>query len=262
MKVIEGPQLASELERKLPWFIDIFLYPLSISGLIHIVIFLCAPFLIGLIYRFILNHIWPVGDLMAILLYLLFVGYVLYYLSWCVVDSAKGGLRAPDITIYSTPDRGELLSQLFLTLGSVAVCFCPVSVYYILTERTDLLFWLLLAYGIFFLPMVLLRAVMFDSVNALNPISIIGSIFKAFLPYCGLILVFCVLAAVLRPIISNLPKPRDLTVAINYLTVVLSYLLGAAFFYHKIALIYFAMITTHLLGRFYWWHKDKLDWGL
>jgi hypothetical protein len=209
-----------------------------------------------------LQYIWLVGGFMALILYLLLIGYILYYLSWCVINSAKGGLRAPDITIYEVPDKGELLSQLFLILGSVAVCFCPASVYYIFTERTDLLFWLLLAYGIFFLPMVLLRAVMFDSVDSLNPISIIGSIFKAFLPYCGLILVFCILAAILRPIISNSPKPQNLLAAFNYLTILLSYQSGAVFFYHKIALIYLAMIAAHLLGRFYWWHKDKLDWGL
>lgn len=258
MKVLEDPQL--ERKRKLPWFIDIFLYPLSISGIINLIIFLCAPILINLIHRFILNYIWLVGGFMAVILYLLFVGYVLYYLSWCVVDSAKGGLRAPDITIYDTPDKAELLSQLFLVLGSVAVCFCPASVYYIFTERTDLLFWLLLAYGIFFLPMVLLRAIMFDTVNALNPILIVGSIFKAFLPYCGLILIFCIFAVVLRPFISNLPKPESFIATINYLDIVLSYQSGAALFCRKVALIYLAMIAAHLLGRFYWWNKDKLDW--
>ena len=260
MKIIEEPPLA--VKRKWPWLIDIFLYPLSISGLIHLVIFLCAPLFISLIYRFLLQQLWPVGELMAAILYLLFVGYVLYYLSWCVIDSTKGGLRAPDISIYNTPDRGELVSQLFLMFGSVAVCFCPVAIYYVITERADLSFWLLSAYGGFFLPMALLTVAMFDSVNALNPILIIGSIFRTFFPYCGLVLVFCVLGGLVATIISNMPKPQLLRQTPFYISMVLNYLLGTAYTYQKIAFIYLAMVAAHLLGRFYWWHKDKLNWGL
>ena len=255
MKVIEEPKLAAEVERKLPWPIDILLYPTSVSGIIHLVIFLLAPLLIK-------KLVFIYFGIVSLVLYMLLIGYVFYYIGHCVFDSSKGGYRAPDISIYNVPDRGELISQLFLMFGGVAVCFCPAAIYYVITEQTDLLFWLLSTYGIFFLPMVLLTVVMFDSVDALNPIVIIRSIFRIFFPYCGLILVFCVLGGLVAPIISNLPKPHVLQQTPFYICMVLNYLLGTAFIYQKIALIYLAMVAAHLLGRFYWWHKDKLDWGI
>jgi hypothetical protein len=256
VKVVEEPQLV--VERKLPWLIDIFLYPLSASGIIHLAIFLFIPLLIK---KLILSFIDYYG-VVSLVLYMLLIGYIFYYLGHCVFSSSKGGYRAPDISIYNTPDRSELISQLFLMFGSVAVCFCPTAVYYIFTQRTGLVFWMLGACGAFFFPMVLLSAVMFDSVSALNPILIIGSIFKTFFPYCGLVLFFGlpILLAVL--IISNLPQPRTLMGVVNYIFLVLNYLLGTAFIYQKIAFIYLSMIAAHLLGRFYWWHKDKLGWGI
>jgi len=253
VKVIEEPQLA--VKRKLPWPIDILLYPMSISGIIHLVIFLFAPLLIKR-----LTFIY--FGIVALALYMLLVGYVFYYFGHCVFYSSKGGWRAPDISVYNAPDRGDLLSQLFLMLGSVAVCFCPAAIYYIVTERTNLLFWLLSVYGFFLLPMVLLTVVLFDSVDALNPIVIIRSIFRTFFPYCGLILVFCALGGLVAPIISNLPKPHALPQAPFYICMLLNYLLGTAFIYQKIAFIYLLMVAAHLLGRFYWWYKDKLNWGI
>jgi len=253
MKIIEEPQL--EVKRKLPWLIDILLYPTSVSGIIHLVIFLLAPLLIKK-----LTFIY--FGIVSLVLYMLLVGYVFYYIGHCVFHSSKGGWRAPDISTYNAPDRGDLISQLFLMLGCVAVCFCPAAIYYIITERTDLLFWLLSAYGFFFLPMVLLTVVLFDSVDALNPIVIIRSIFRTFFPYCGLILVFCVLGGLAAPIISNLPKTHALRQTPFYICMVLDYLLGAEFIYQKIAFIYLVMVAAHLLGRFYWWYKDKLNWGI
>ncbi len=257
MKIIENPQLVTE--RKVPWLIDILLYPMSISGIIHLVIFLVTPFLIR---KFVLPFLDVFGGILSLVIYVLFVGYVFYYLGHCVFDSSRGGRRAPDIAVYNTPGKGELLSQLFLTFGGFAACFCWASVYYIFTERTDLIFWALTAGGIFFLPMALLKVILFDSIDALEPISIIRSIFKTFLPYCGLVLVFCVLGGLIAQITSTLPLPGGLRAAIMYIPIVLNYLLGTAFIYQKVAFIYLAMVAANLLGRFYWWHKDKLGWGI
>lgn len=239
MKVVEDAQLA--VKRKLPWFIDALFYPVSISGIIHIVIFLVVPFVISLINRYILGWVWPVGELMALLLYLLYIGYVFSYLGFCIFDSSKGGLRAPDISMELTPDKGELVWQLFLILGSIAVCFWPTAVSYILTERTDRTFWLLLSGGIFFFPIALLRGIMFDSYDALNPISIIGSALSAFLPYCGLVLLICGFGGFVAIILPRLPVWGFVSRGVS---------------------IYLLFVVAHLLGRFYWWHKEKLDWGL
>ena len=119
--------------RTLPWLIDIFLYPFSLSGIIHMVIFAIIP---PLLWLLVLRYIRPFGGVPYLILYLLFAGYFFYYISYCVFDSSRGGLRAPDVTIYDSPDKIELFSQVFLVIGVVAVCFFPAVIYYI-TDRTS-----------------------------------------------------------------------------------------------------------------------------
>ncbi|HEY5504525.1 MAG TPA: hypothetical protein VIK28_05150 [Sedimentisphaerales bacterium] len=246
-------------ERTLPWLIDIFLYPMNISGVIHMVIFAIIP---PLLWLLVLRYIHPFGGVPYLILYLLLAGYAFYYISYCVFDSSRGGLRAPDVTIYDSPDKIELFSQVFLVIGVVAVCFFPAVIYYITTERIDLLFWLLSAVCIFFLPMAVLTAVLFDSVDALNPVTIITSIYRTFLPYCGLVLAFSVLAGLIAPVILGLPKPGNLIAGLIYLQLLMDYLLGTAYFWYKIAFVYLSIVSAHLLGRFYLRYKKELNWGI
>jgi hypothetical protein len=246
-------------QRTLPWYIDIFLYPFSLSGIIHLVIFIVTPLLIGLI---VLRFLELCFGFMSLIVYLLFTGYFFYYIGYCVFDSSRGGLRAPDVTIYDAPNKSELGSQIFLMIGAVAVCFFPAIIYYIATERTDLLFWLLSAVCIFFLPMAILTAILFDSVNALNPVMIIASVYRTFAPYCGLVLTFSVLAGPIVLVIYSLPQPQTLLSGLFYVISITYYLLGTAFMWYKIAFVYLAMVSAHLLGRFYLRYKKKLNWGI
>ncbi len=229
-------------ERKLPWFIDMFLYPLSVSGIIHLAIFLLVPLLIGLLDRFILSYAGSYGGIVALILYILLIGYMFYYLSECIRDSAKGNWRAPDISLQPIPDKGELISQLLYLLGSAAICFWPTAVYYILTEQTDLIFWLLLICGCFFFPMGVLVVFMFGSISALNPLLIIGSIVDTFLHYSGMILFFYALGGLVALIVSIVPK------------------FGILSYIPKFLSIYLLMVAAHLLGRFYWRYQEKLNW--
>jgi len=256
----EEPPLADEC--KLPWFVDIFLYPLNISGLIHLVIFLCAPIFISLIHRFILGYIWPVGELIVAILYLLFVGYVLYYLSWCVIDSTKGGLRAPDITLQASPAKGELLGWVGILLACTAVCFWPAAVYYILTGKTDFLYWLLTALGLLFFPMALLAGFLYDSIGGLNPRLIIKSVIKTFPTYLPVVIFFAGLFAVFSRVIPQLPQSESLESMLLYLSQVINIIFNPRFALRLTGFIYLAMIGAHILGRFYWLNKDKFDWGL
>lgn len=263
MKILEeDPPLATE--RELPWIIDIFLYPFSAAGMIHLAIFCLAPPLLGFINRLALSRI-PFGTLIDLVLLLLLTAYALYYLSCCVFDSSKGGRRAPDITVQYAPDKSDLISQLFLVLASIAICFWPVAVYYVLIRRVDLFFWLLSAFGIFLFPMALLAAILFDATHALNPIFMIASVFKTLPKYCGLVLFYCILGAIVAAVIYNirhLSAPQDLTGTIHYPRRLINYFFTAAFIYKAMAFAYLAMVGAHLLGSFYWWHKDKLGWGL
>ncbi|MHC4658981.1 MAG: hypothetical protein ACYS83_07370 [Planctomycetota bacterium] len=243
MKVIEEPQLA--LKRKLPWFVGVLLYPASAHSITYIAIFLFLLFLIGLLDKFVLPYARHYGGIFSLLLNVLLIGYIFYYFTYCIFDSSRGGLRAPNISTEHAPDKADLILQLFLILGSVAICFWPTAVYYyIIAKRIDLTFWVLAAGGTFFFPMALLASVLFDSADALNPILIIGSILKTPLSYCGLILSFCIfggLVAVIFLVLERLP------------------VLG---FISKAVTLYLLFVAAHLLGRFYWWHKDKLDWGI
>ena len=266
---LERESPAEEIEEasryKLPWLIDVLLYPASVSGAIHLAIFLFLPPLAWAFLRLGPMGLFFIFVPLCVGVYLVLVGYMLYYICLCIFDSAKGGRRAPDITTLDIPGAGELISQLFLILGAIAICFWPAGLYYVFTKKGDLVFWVLSTCGIFFFPMALLAGVLFDATHALNPVSIIGSISRTFLPYCGLVPLFCVLGGLLAVIASSifsLPSTQTLQQGIAQIMLVLNRLFHVSFTYPGMAFIYLAMVAAHLLGRFYWWHKDKLGWGI
>jgi len=256
----EKTETAAPVQRKLPWLIDIFLYPLSISGLIHLVIFLCVPILLSLAYQFLLQYIYPVGDLILAILYVLFVGYVLYYLSWCIIDSTKGGLRAPDMNLQSSPAKGEIIECVGIFLACIVVCFWPAAVYYILTKKTDFLYWLLTAAGLLFFPMALLAGFLNDSISGLNPMLIIKSVIKTFPAYFPVVIFFAGFFAVLSRVIPPLPQSKGLEPMLLYLSQVINVFFNARYALRSTGFIYLAMIGAHILGGFYYKYQEKLDW--
>ena len=248
MKIIEEePPLVDEC--KLPPIIDAFLYPISSSGLVHLAVFLLAPILVSFFVRLLSIFLGPylregTGYIMRYLtvpFYIVFYSYVLYYIALCIFNSTKGRRRAPDIPISGTLDIGDLASQAILLLGCVAICYWPAAIYYLIKNQTDSWFWLLSACGTFFLPMTFLRGVMFDSFDALNPVSIIWSIIKTFLPYCWLVLFFFTVGGLIAAVLPKLPIWSALIQAVK---------------------IYLIFILAHRVGWFYWQHEDKLDWGI
>jgi hypothetical protein len=248
MKILEeDPPLADEC--KLPWIIDAFLYPTSASGLVNLAVFVLAPRLVSFLVGVLTALLGPflqfgtryITLFLTVPFYIVFGCYVCYYIAHCVLDSTKGHRRASDIPIANTFDIGDLVSQVILLVGCVAICFWPVAVYYVLTRRSDVWFWLLSAYGVFFLPMSFLGGVMFDSFDALNPLQIVRSVCRTFLPYCGLALFFCALGAFIVVISPRLPVWSFVRDGVE---------------------IYLVFVLAHRLGWFYWWYKDKLEWGL
>jgi len=227
---------------RLPWFIDIFLYPLNLAGVVHLIglwllLFLFCPFIIAFV---------GLGIEYIPIVYFLPVAYTLYYFAECIRDSASGARRAPDLrAIQVKPDRWDYVSQLLIVVGSIAACFSPVAVYYIVTEQSDLIYWLILACGGFFFPMVLLAVVLFDSFNALNPILIIGSIFRTLLPYCGMVLFFYAGALLFMKIDSPVNR---------------FWLLPTVPFLIKVVQLYMIIVAVGLLGRFYRRFEKKLNW--
>ncbi len=234
-------------QRKLPWIVDIFLYPISLPGLMHLSIFTIIPLLISLVGRL----LGPLGMAIALPGFLINIAITLYlawYVTECVRDSAKGGQRAPEA--FATAGLGEMWSQSLHIIGCYLIFLGPVLFYSSFSNKTDIVFWLLLAYGVFFFPMGLLACVMFDSISGLNPILLIVSIFSTFFQYCGLVLLISGIVLGYKAI----PMIQTDNAQSNTVTMIL---LGSAFF---LILLYITFVVAHLIGRFYWRYEEKLNW--
>jgi hypothetical protein len=165
---------------KLPWILDILLYPTSIPGLINLGIFWILPIFLGFIRRILpIPFVWTIGSFVV-------ATYMCYYLMECIRDSAKGGIRAPE-NISSMPSTSDTVSQTMEIVASIVIFWGPVAAYsmykifwqttgsnFAYNLRTDTVFWLLLGYGIFFFPMGLLALAMFNSTSAFNPFLFYG----------------------------------------------------------------------------------------
>ena len=253
-------------KREFPWFIDIFLYPISKAGLTTIGVIIGVPlvmnllvFLLGIIMLAFPPMLVFVAffGIIAWLINILIVLFAYWYLCECIRDSSCGGIRAPE-TIATTPGMGEIFWQFMKLLACFIFFWGPLAAYIFSTGAMRLFVLMdskpmesalspsiaipLLAYGVFFFPMGLLAVVIFDSVAGLNPILIIGSIFSTFFQYCGLILLFFAIGALFIISMTILPQ---------------FWLLG---FFSNVTLLYMAMVYAHLLGRFAWHYKEKLNW--
>lgn len=231
-------------ERRYPWPLDVLLYPSSGSGLTMLALLVGVPLVLDLIHRFVpvLGRL-GLAFLIARIAFGLYVGY---YFAECVYDSAKGGTRAPKV-FGGTLDWSEIWSRVSYLLAVYFVYALPAVVCERLGGRGHPVFWALLAYGLVFFPMGLLAMVMLDSISALNPLLLLGSIFRVFLPYCGLMLLF---AVVVVPVwLAHRGTPEGLPpLWLEIVGLTIS--------------SYGAFLLAHILGRFYWRCNEQLDWGL
>jgi len=168
--------------------------------------------------------------------------YLYWYYAQCVRDSCVGGLRAPE-TINISEDLWEMFFQLLKIIFCGIVFLGPAELYFQFTEEVDIIFWSILCIGIFLFPMGLLGVILFDSLSALNPVLIVGSIMRAFIPYCGLV----VLLGGIAWMITNVGADTE--------SVFLEIFIEAFN-------IYFLMVFSHLLGRFFFKYQKILDWGV
>ncbi len=228
-------------ERKHPWFIDIFLYPICTPCLVTIGIVIIIPLLLNLA----MGLLGPFGILLIVPgMFVNFVisMYFLWYLAECIRDSAEGGIRAPE-TLANAPSLGELFGQLLRLLICILIFAGPMGYYYIKTHRTDSIFWSLLALAVFFLPIGLLAVTMFDSTRGLNPLLLIGSVFSTHFIYFALVVILC---AIVLSVIFILKTLSSIW----------------AVFLSGYFVMYILFIVAHLLGRFYWRYQEKLNWDI
>ena len=231
-------------KRKYPWFIDIFLYTTSKSGLVNLAIF-TAIFTIVYLLR---TNLSTIGRLISMPLAIIGL-YMGWYFTECVRDSAKGGTRAPEAFAYM--GLGEMWEQVQHIVGVYLVYPAPVLFYQIFTNRLDTIFWILLITGTFFFPMALLSCIMFDSARGLNPILLLVSIFSTFFQYCGLVLlvIMIILSFIFMIEISGANNMAKFSISILILS-------GILFFLQ----MYISLVIAHLIGRFYWRNEEKLNW--
>ncbi len=254
LQMLQGVPLPGKQDeapgRKLPWIMDIFLYPLSRAGLSVLLISVGVPFLLRVIVRFfflLMASFAPLFIFWVLFIVLhwaslaMFVLYVNWYLCECIRDSATGGIRAVDTTA-TTPGLGEILGQAFKVVLSAAVCMAPALIYLNHSRSADSVFQALYGAGGFLIPMAVLAVVMFDALHGLNPFLLLGSILRMPVQYCALV-AFCYVSCLLVPLAGY-----------YYLK---QWILGSALLFLT---FYQLLILAHLLGRFYWRNEARLNW--
>ena len=225
-----------------PWPLGAFLYPLNPAGIVHLIalwflLFVLCPSImmsVGLGLEFI-----PI-------VYTLPIAYAVYYLSECIRDSLGGSRGAPAFWMHPTDSsKWDCISQTFLVLGSVAVCFYPVALCRGLRGQFDWISALLAATGGFFFPMLLLAVMWFDSFSGLSLRLILQSIGRTFLPYCALVLIWFGLAVLF--VGQGIER---FWVQIPPLSVLACRLLQ----------FYLVFVAAAVLGGFHHRYGDRFDW--
>ncbi len=238
--------------RRLPWIIDIFLYPFNTAGLTMLALCVGIPFVLRVMSKSlnVLCMLAPVALIVWVPVIiahwtslLLFCMYMNWYVCECIRDSACGGIRATE-TAGTAPGLWEILTQIFYVLACLLFSLSPALVYWKLTHRTDAALWTLYGVGAFLLPMGLLAVVMSESLRALNPIPLARSILSTFFQYCGLVVFYYAV---------NLLFVLSFYFILNPQLWFVFYLLGIVAFGE-------ALVLAHLLGRFYWKHEERLYW--
>jgi len=227
--------------RKLPFFIDIFLYPVSFWGLVNLAIIIAVPELMDFLQKIMITQLSCLFGLIALIIKVVVFLFMYWYFAECVRDSAEGGLRAPNVR-GDVPGWVDMFLQMVNIIGCLLIFFLPFVIYVLAARRIDVIFWLLLIYAVYFFPMALLAVVVLDSPVGLNPRLLYNSISNTFRQYCGLVLL--IVAAIL--LIGTLGQKWGES---GYLAFVV-----------RCVSTYMVFVAAHLLGRFYWRNQEKLNW--
>ncbi|MEN8128289.1 MAG: hypothetical protein ABFR90_10880 [Planctomycetota bacterium] len=230
-------------KRLLPIFLDVFLFPLNKSGLLTLLAFTLAP-----IVLYPVTFLGCFGPLLYLGLMICVWAYMFWYFSLCIHKSADGEIRAPDtFNEDANVDMTDMVFQMLRTILLIIVCLLPPFIYRVAAEDANPVFYGILAGCTFFLPIMLLASVMFDSFwSAWNPRVILGGIFSSFFGYLVLVLVFYIPIG-LYLYISQLGREQE-----NF---ALALTLNACS-------IYLIMVSSHLLGWFFYKNEEKLYWSV
>lgn len=230
-------------KRKLPAFIDVFLYPMSFSGLLYLGLFIGITLFFNTAGRIVPYYLVILYGITVTVINVCVVLFMFCYFAECVRDSAEGGLRAPKV-LGDLPPARDMFRQMVDIICCLIIFFGPFFAYIFIARRTGIVLWLLLIYGIFLFPMALLGIILFDSVVGLHPRLIYKSISNTFWPYCGLVLLFIAAVLAIGIFGQKVKESRHLAILVYLVSV------------------YLIFIAAHLLGRFYWKYQEKLKWDV
>jgi DNA-directed RNA polymerase subunit RPC12/RpoP len=228
-------------ERRLPWPIDILLYPANTAGLTSLAIIVGVPFLLTLVQLLVFL---PFLGLPLSIAKLVVALYAAWYWAECTYDSARGGTRAPGV--FDTAGLGDMWSRVSYLLAVYIIFVLPTVLYPLYGGRNAAVFSVLLAWAVIFFPMGLLAMVINDGTYVLNPFFLLGSIRRTFIPYLGLLLLITTQGLLFRLIPNLLMRGGH---SIGWVG------LGS------LTAAYSSLVTAHILGCFYWRYGDRLDWG-
>jgi DNA-directed RNA polymerase subunit RPC12/RpoP len=261
-----GESQPEKYKRKLPWLIDIFLYPISKSGITTLLVLSCTPLLL-MIITYVFSIVPVIGIFIgfsAALLICVINAYAFLYLCECIQNSADGYVRLS----INAGDHTDLGETFFMTLR-IFVCLLLfllpglIRLYYF-NEADNILdfifvfreyntpdkgFYILSAISAAFFPMGLLSIVMKESFSGLNPILICKSILRTHIFYVWLLILFWAgITAIVYVRIFIIKTFRN---EFSHMAAI-----GVFRFFE----IYILMIVAHLMGRFYYKNSHRLDW--
>jgi len=201
-----------------------------------------------------LSFLREITFLLAVIPFVLSVGYLFLYVENLIVTSSQGDESPPSWPDFT--DWGDVTLAALQSGGLFLVCLGPswfvfgkaVADYALAGQwpvGTLLLAGVLALLGLIYLPMALLGVAMADSLAGLNPLLIIPSIFRVPAEY---LVTCCVIAAVF--IVQVISEIALEFVPIPILPSLVSWFIT----------LYFLFVGSRLLGLLYFTSQDRLKW--
>jgi hypothetical protein len=215
----------------------IFTYPITGNG---------KFLLIGGAIMFVIADFMSIVPFVGLIVGLIVFGYMCAYMMKIVASSAQGKCEVPDWPDFSDY-WDDIISPAFEVGGTALICFAPFFMYVFAAShspwREDPLSWGLFAAGAFCYPMVLLAVSQFHSLQALNPLVIVPSIFRVPADY----LVVCIVLSLII-FLSSIVQKAAIPIPV----------IGSVV--DEFIALYFVVIEMRILGILYNANQNRLNW--
>jgi hypothetical protein len=222
-------------------------YPFNLKGIFILILGTVLIVIVGII-QFIVLFAGLMGMIAQIIIAVFTVGYVGSYM-FRIISETGGGEDNPP----SLPGLADYVEDIIIPFGQLLATFlvaaAPLLIYWLACfifriPSQKIVSLVLFIYALIYIPMGLTAVAMFGSASALNPLLVIGSIFKVPLHYLGA-LVFLGLSSVVQFLSKMAVLPQ-----VPVLSAILSIFIS----------LYFLMVNMRVLGLIYRYDEEKLGW--